>query len=66
MENPHRWPTHPAQSLIELLAAVAASLTASVQPFEHHPRELVSEVVTHRPVVGDGVIAEVASQFKLV
>jgi hypothetical protein len=39
----HRGPTHPGESRVKLLPSEALPLTASIQPFEEYPLNLVLE-----------------------
>ena len=63
VEDPHRWPFHPVESMEKPLPGVAASLASSVQPLQQQLHILVSVGTAHRSVVGDGVILQVARQF---
>jgi hypothetical protein len=58
MQDAHRRPPDPGESIKETFPRVAAPLAPSVQPFEQHAGKLPSELSTHPSVIRDRIVGE--------
>ena len=62
MSNPDFGPLSPSQNRFVLVPVVAASLTASIQPFPQHLFQLASKAAAHSAIVGDRIVVQVPYQ----